>query len=63
MVIHRGLAELSPDSGSSLRRPLPLRPAGLVSVEFGVCTVLCTLTRCRVLAPLCILCAEPHVGV
>ena len=77
-MIHRGLAELSPNSGSSLRRPPPMRPAGLVSVEIGVCTVLlgfishthpllqsvlCTLTRCRVLAPLCILCIEPHVGV
>ena len=46
MVIHRGLAELSPNSGSSLSRPLPLQPAGLFCVEFGVYTVL--------------LCPSPH---
>lgn len=35
-VIHRGLAELSPNGGSSLSHPLPLQPTGLVCVEFGI---------------------------
>ena len=45
-MIHQGLAELSPNSGSSLSRLLPLQPAGLFCVEFGVYTVL--------------LCPSPH---